>query len=300
MRGEFSHLFGNDMFSDVVIKFGDRELPGHRTVLSQSLPYFKRLLEYDKAVKTIKLDGQPDAIESMLRYLYGLKEDRSRIKDWRFQLDVIAVATQYKDFAGQINAILRFKMITNAKMDIHTVTDVLRTLPRYRHMHETLREQEKAILETYSLELLNKPEFTSHLNDDPGTKLPELLQDPDFANRFDAQPGRAIAYLVQFGKAFMDLSDKLTEFHTIYPQHFSDITKQATNKPESLEDIVQQPTQVKEEREQLLLPRVEEETKPLRKVKEESKEQLVKVKEEPKGPPAKKRKMQSVVKIEID
>ncbi|KAK5729190.1 hypothetical protein LTR15_002332 [Elasticomyces elasticus] len=267
MSGEFSHLFGNEMFSDVVVKFGDREFPGHRMVLSQSLPYFKRLLE-DKAVKTTKLEdnGQPDAIEALLRDLYGVfyTQNTGRENDWRFQLDVAAVAKQYQHSSLTSLAVADFLRVARKQMDIDT--------------------------------------FTQHFEGDPGTKLPDLLQDPEFAKRFDAQPGQAIAYLVQFGKAFRDLGAKLAEYRTIYPQHFHEITEQATKKPESL-PVVQPPANVKEESLPTIAKppeKVKEERQQPVKVKEEREQPLVKVKEEPKEAPSKKRKTQSVVRIEID
>ncbi|KAK5700556.1 hypothetical protein LTR97_005073 [Elasticomyces elasticus] len=305
MSGEFSHLFGNEMFSDVVVKFGDREFPGHRMVLSQSLPYFKRLLE-DKAVKTIRLEdnGQPDAIEALLRDLYGVfyTQNTGRENDWRFQLDVAAVAKQYQHSSLTSLAVADFLRVARKQMDIDTVKELLRALPRYRHLDCDIKKREDAIMERYSLELLNMPEFTQHFEGDPGTKLPDLLQDPEFAKRFDAQPGQAIAYLVQFGKAFRDLGAKLAEYRTIYPQHFHEITEQATKKPESL-PVVQPPANVKEESLPTIAKppaKVKEERQQPVKVKEEREQPLVKVKEEPKEAPSKKRKTQSVVRIEID
>ncbi|KAK4894600.1 BTB And C-terminal Kelch [Elasticomyces elasticus] len=301
MEGNFSHLFGNKMFSDVVVKYGDRELPAHRMVLTQVLPYFKKLLE-DKAVKTIKLDdnGHPDAIEGMLRDLYGLpyELDDRRADDWRFQLHIAAVGSQYKVAGMRCMGAIRFVRLTNGEMDMGTVEEVLRALSPYRHVDKLIADQEQAIMKKYSRELLELPDFSDRFEMEPGARLPDLLQDPEFVKRFDAQPGRAVAYLVQFGKAFRDLEDKLTEYQTIWPQHFREITEQATKTPNLPQPIVQQPTTIKEECHQPV--HVAEERQQPVGVKEERKQQPVKVKDEPKEAPSKKRKTDSVVRIEID
>ncbi|KAK3627974.1 BTB And C-terminal Kelch [Elasticomyces elasticus] len=316
MSGEFSRMYGKDMFSDVVIKFGDRELPAHKMVLMNGSEYFKKLLE-DKTVKTIKLDdgGRPDVIEGLLRHVYRLMyaEDMRDLKNWRFHLDMAAAGKQYDLVHLKYYPLHWLGHFTGAKMDMDMVKEILRALPRYRYVEEKLvKKLEDAITNTHSRELLELPEFSNRFDMEPGARLPDLLQDPDFVKRFDAQSGRAVAYLVQFGKAFKDLQDKLDEHGTIWPQHFREIVEQATKKPDLPQPIVQAPAnvnedrtvvqppaRVKEERHQPMDVKEERKQQPVN-VKEEPKQQLVKVKDEPKEAPSKKRKTESVVMIEID
>ncbi|KAK3661167.1 hypothetical protein LTR56_000290 [Elasticomyces elasticus] len=303
MEGDFSSMFGKDRFSDVIIKFGDRELPVHKMVLSTGSTYFKKLLE-DKSVKTIKLDdgGKPDGIEGVLRYVYGLSyaADMSDRKNWRSHLDTAAVAEQY-DLGGlKYHALNWFGHLTKAKMDMDMVKEILRALPRYRFLADKMvRDMEDTITNTYQRELLELPEFSNRFDMEPGAKLPLLLQDPEYAKPFDTRPGQSNAYLVQFGKAFKDLQDKLDEHGTIWPQHFREIIEQATKRPESLPEVMQQQTQVKEDpTQQPVNTEYKSKQQPV-KVKEEREQPLVKVKDEPKETPSKKRKTQSVVRIEI-
>ncbi|KAK5727698.1 hypothetical protein LTR17_012556 [Elasticomyces elasticus] len=162
-------MFGSEAFSDVVIKYGDREFPAHKMILSKNSEYFKKRLE-DKSVSVINLDddGKPEAIEAMLRHLYGLKyaSDKKR-------------------------------------MDTSKAADVLRALSDKRHVHYFIETHEHEIIRLHLTELMQVPDFTKRFDEQPGQHLLHLLQMPDFAKRLDSRPGQAIAYLVQLAVAVL-------------------------------------------------------------------------------------------------
>ncbi|GAB7332583.1 hypothetical protein MBLNU13_g04358t3 [Cladosporium sp. NU13] len=72
-----ARLFNKAKFSDLLIKFSDREIHAHRFVLCQSSAYFDKLCgpdshfaEADRNEITL-YDDDPDALEAMLRHIYN-------------------------------------------------------------------------------------------------------------------------------------------------------------------------------------------------------------------------------------
>ncbi|KAK5724076.1 Kelch-like protein 40 [Elasticomyces elasticus] len=245
-------MFGDASFSDVVVRYGERELPAHKLVLSNNSAYFKAELAKDKSVGSIRLDdrGCPDATEAVLRHLYGLKYGNSeqRLSDWRFQLKVAAAAKQYNLTTLETITLSRFEELTEVKMPMARVTEILRALPDYYYLDTLVRKRDALIVKAYMHELLELPEFMNRLCEEPGTNLPDLLQVPEFAQHFGRQPGQTMAYLVQFGKAFQDLAARTTGYHVVYPVHLVEATEQATRKPKLKQAVVQQTVDIKGDR----------------------------------------------------
>jgi hypothetical protein len=70
-------LFNEDAFSDVTVRFSNREIKCHKVILCTASDYFKALCGpaskfSEKELTIIDLhDDDPDAIEAVLRYLYN-------------------------------------------------------------------------------------------------------------------------------------------------------------------------------------------------------------------------------------
>ncbi|KAK4955598.1 hypothetical protein LTR10_006537 [Elasticomyces elasticus] len=155
--------FGKDKYSDVTLKFGDREFRAHRLVLEQSSVYFKQILE-ENTTGIIKLEEDPEAMECMLRYIYTFKylEGEKRKDEWCLHLKVAAVAAQYGVEALLETAVHCFQLVGPLPgQQYREGRDMLALLPKYRHLHPDLGVRERSLHNRWFLPLLSGPEYRS-------------------------------------------------------------------------------------------------------------------------------------------
>lgn len=101
---DFSKLFDQEAYSDIIIKFGEREIRCHKVILCESSDYFKPLCGpgsqfAESKMGTIELkDEAPTALQACLRYIYTFKyvqDKASQAQDWEFHQKIAAIARKY-------------------------------------------------------------------------------------------------------------------------------------------------------------------------------------------------------------
>ncbi|KAK5729184.1 hypothetical protein LTR15_002326 [Elasticomyces elasticus] len=164
--------FGKDKYSDVTLRFGDREFRAHRLVLEQSSKYFKQILD-ENTTGVVKLEDDPEAIECMLRYIYTFKYfdgNVRRLVDWRFHLRVAEVAWRYGVGKLLDDSVQNFKSVgSSSGSEYKDAHDKLALLPKYRHLHTGIRDKERNLQSKYFLQLLQMPEYRS-VSGDPSSQ----------------------------------------------------------------------------------------------------------------------------------
>ncbi|KXT07708.1 hypothetical protein AC578_10174 [Pseudocercospora eumusae] len=94
-------LYNQPEYSDVTIRFSNREVFCHKVILCTSSEYFKKLCGpgshfAESQQKCIELKGDhPDALEAILEYLYTKQHDHGRDDDWALQLEIGKTAEKY-------------------------------------------------------------------------------------------------------------------------------------------------------------------------------------------------------------
>ena len=101
-----SSVFSRALLFDVTIKFGGRQIKCHRLILCSVSEYFNAISRPNSRWKeansgTIELkDDDPDAVEAMLRYIYGFNYpsiEKAMVKaaDVTFHLNTYIIADKY-------------------------------------------------------------------------------------------------------------------------------------------------------------------------------------------------------------
>ncbi|KAK5727703.1 hypothetical protein LTR17_012561 [Elasticomyces elasticus] len=160
-------LYGNATFSDVTIKFGDTELKAHKFVLSSKSTYFANIIE-DNTSNVIKLDGDSEAIDCMLRYIY--QEVYPSITDqgrtWRFHLRMAAVGETYGISSLKYEGIARFER--TPALGTPMAIDMLQELAKYPPIQAACQISEKSLRKVYLLQALQVQHLRDHILRQPG------------------------------------------------------------------------------------------------------------------------------------
>ncbi|KAH0349641.1 hypothetical protein KCU83_g5408, partial [Aureobasidium melanogenum] len=100
-------FFNDEQFSDIIVKFGDKQIFVHRVTLAMGSVWFEKalcgnfsVLEANKKVIELHDDASSDAIMAMLRHLYGLRylEQELELDERRipgFHLTVFMLGDKY-------------------------------------------------------------------------------------------------------------------------------------------------------------------------------------------------------------
>ncbi|KAG9660044.1 hypothetical protein KCU64_g3461, partial [Aureobasidium melanogenum] len=98
-------FFNDEQFSDIIVKFGDKQIFAHRVTLAVGSVWFEKALcgnfsEANKKVIELHDDASFDAIMAMLRHLYGLRylEQELELDERRilgFHLTVFMLGDKY-------------------------------------------------------------------------------------------------------------------------------------------------------------------------------------------------------------
>ena len=100
----YPHFYKDDEYSDITIKFSDREIPCHKIVICTQSEYFKKLCgkgsqfaESKQKVVELK-DDDPDAVEAVIRQLYfgSYSTGSNRTLDWRFHAEIAIAAKKVR------------------------------------------------------------------------------------------------------------------------------------------------------------------------------------------------------------
>ncbi|KJX93169.1 hypothetical protein TI39_contig4376g00004 [Zymoseptoria brevis] len=104
LRAPNAALWGSHDFADVTIKCIDRDIKCHKIILSTNSEYFRKSLQFGRKLKVpennniIELtDDDPDAVETVLKYVYACAydHDHPRKADTSYHVGVIMVAGKY-------------------------------------------------------------------------------------------------------------------------------------------------------------------------------------------------------------
>ncbi|SMR59308.1 unnamed protein product [Zymoseptoria tritici ST99CH_1A5] len=104
LRAPNPALWGCDDYADVTIKCIDRDIKCHKIILSTNSEYFRKSLQFGLKLKVpennniIELtDDDPDAVETVLKYIYtcAYDHDHPRKQDTSYHVGVIMVAGKY-------------------------------------------------------------------------------------------------------------------------------------------------------------------------------------------------------------
>ncbi|KAK5724082.1 hypothetical protein LTR17_013654 [Elasticomyces elasticus] len=161
-------LYGNATFSDVTIKFGDTELKAHKFVLSSKSTYFAKILE-GNASSIIKLDGDSEAIDCMLRYIYQevYPSITEQARTWRFHLRMASVGDTYGLSPLKHEGVVRFERTPAVSTSM--AIDMLRELAKYPPVQAACHLSEQSLRETYILKALQTPQLRDRMLGQPGT-----------------------------------------------------------------------------------------------------------------------------------
>ncbi|KAF7195228.1 hypothetical protein HII31_03434 [Pseudocercospora fuligena] len=113
-------LYNQPEYSDVTIRFSNREIFCHKVVLCTSSEYFKKLCGpgsqfVERQQKSIELKGDhPDAAEAILRYLYTKDDNNNQDHEWALQLEISKTAEKY--LLPDLAAIANKKFISHASV----------------------------------------------------------------------------------------------------------------------------------------------------------------------------------------
>ncbi|KAK5676234.1 hypothetical protein LTS10_011046 [Elasticomyces elasticus] len=160
-------LYGNAAFSDVTIKFGDNELKAHKFVLSQKSTYFAKIIE-DNTSGVIKLDGDSEAIDCMLLYIYQevYQSITEQGRTWRFHLRMAAVGEAF-GVPGLLKLAMKILKALHVR-DVHMAMDMLRDFPKYYHIDPYFAIREKELHEEFLLTALQDPRYGEVILATPG------------------------------------------------------------------------------------------------------------------------------------
>ncbi|KAK4894594.1 hypothetical protein LTR27_007236 [Elasticomyces elasticus] len=165
-------LYGNAAFSDVTIKFGDTELKAHKFVLSSKSTYFAKIIEGNTS-SIIKLEGDFEAIDCMLRYIYQelYPPLAAQGRNWEFHLRMAGTGDTFGIPKLQAEALWKFKGYYIS--DCHTGLAMLQTLPQYPHLTHHFPNKARELREKYLLPALRDP-----------VARRSLLRQPDRASEY--------------------------------------------------------------------------------------------------------------------
>ncbi|KAK5700562.1 hypothetical protein LTR97_005079 [Elasticomyces elasticus] len=165
-------LYGNATFSDVTIKFGDSELKAHKFVLSSKSTYFAKILE-DSTSSTIKLYGDSEAIDCMLRYIYQevYPSMTEQGRTWEFHLRMAAAGDTFGIPKLLIEGVSKF--MSYHIRDCHIGLAMLQTLPHYYYLTHHFPNKARELRHKYLLPALR----------DPAARR-SLLRHPDRASEY--------------------------------------------------------------------------------------------------------------------
>ena len=177
-----AEFFDNLAYSDVIVKFGTREIKCHKLILCTRSEHFKAMVgssakfaESQQAVIELK-DDDPDALEAVLRYIYTSKYVKRGYKsdDWRFHLSVSEVADKYlvKTLAEQ--AFDKFGLVVSNLTDIERVAEMVKVLPTINYRSTELLAIVQQLQDKHFVDLLKQPEYRAMLAADSTLMLSHI------------------------------------------------------------------------------------------------------------------------------
>ena len=177
-----SSVFNRDLLCDVTIKFGARQIKCHRLILCNVSDYFNaicgqnsRWKEANSGVIELK-DNDPDAVEAMLRYIYGfdyptIEKTMTKTTDVTFHLNVYITANQY--MLRELRGLARGALLREIRAiethcqqthDAKKVFKVIQLLLAHRDYFEGVQEVVAALKRDHMAALFKLKEFRASLD----------------------------------------------------------------------------------------------------------------------------------------
>lgn len=197
-----ANLWNSARFSDLLIKFSGREVRAHRLILCQGSTYFDKLCgpESPFAVRLALLsdnaytgltsksqeankseielqDDDPDALEAMLRHLYGARFTPPALSlkphdKVRYYCNVVVVADKYGLFTLAQQAHASLKTFVTSLEEPSLLLEALVILTDEYHGCESLEQSAMALARPRLKGLVSIPSFPAWL-----TKRTRIIQD---------------------------------------------------------------------------------------------------------------------------
>ncbi|KAK3714301.1 hypothetical protein LTR37_007887 [Vermiconidia calcicola] len=185
-------LFDQAAFSDLTIKFGNREVKCHKLILCNVSEYFKAMLAgkfAESERKTIELhDDDPDAVEAMLRYIYSFEyadnAGKPALGTAAFHLNVYVVAKKYqmptlgtKALKSVHGEIATFDKTGNPSTTRgFEILQLIMALKTYKEHDESFEKVAKKLTIAYLPALMKEKEFRASLEGPDGQGDLKLVQ----------------------------------------------------------------------------------------------------------------------------
>lgn len=175
----FKSLLFNAEHSDVLFCCGgagsagsEEKIPAHRNILAAASPYFKAQLSSDWAdattedgITTIKIDGSPAVLRSMLTFMYtGEVVDELESLEPSALVELLGVAHKY----GLVELTATFEsFIVENHVEVNSVPGLLQLCSMYGDVLPRLRAACDAFIARNAHALFSNPEMIKLLSEQP-------------------------------------------------------------------------------------------------------------------------------------
>ena len=177
-----SRFFNEKAFSDITIKFADREIPCHKVTLCSNSEYFRKLLGPDSPFaeseqKAIELhEDDPEALYAALAFLYGRdhnnpddelddRETQKVVQDTVFQLMLCITADKYELLDLKKEAFEAFRNAAFTLVHVKEIINILRLVEDYGLETEApYKRFVESVIDKHRVALLRDEEYRAVLD----------------------------------------------------------------------------------------------------------------------------------------